>query len=305
MKGEQRKYSTCWHSFAVAVVYLASSNFSFYQKTPRKGFHRSLFIVHSVLRVTTVSYLNTKPLLYGIFQAGLEQELEISLDIPSECARKLISGEAELGLIPVGVLPQIADYRIVSDYCIGAEREVKTVCIFSQVPLAELTHLYLDYHSQTSVRLAQVLLKEYWQLAPTLLPAEVGFIDKIHGTTGAVIIGDRTLGLDERFAYVYDLAKAWHDHTKLPFVFAAWVARAPLPVGFEARFNAALASGIAHIPQLVQLIPSPHPKFSLEEYYTRYISYTLDAPKRAALALFLEKISAHGVTATEMSPRNE
>jgi chorismate dehydratase len=240
-----------------------------------------------------VSYLNTKPLLYGIFHAGLETELQISLQIPSVCAAQLTSGEAQIGLVPVGALPDIPNAQIITDYCIGAVGEVKTVCIYAERPLHELTHLHLDYHSRTSVLLAQVLLKEFWQHDLTILPAQKNELPPIGGTTGAVLIGDKTFGLEQQYPYIYDLAAAWFEHTGLPFVFAVWVAIIPLDAAFIQRLNIALAEGIAHIPQLCQLIPPPeNATFSLEEYYTKYISYNLNDQKRAAIALFLQKIAA-------------
>ncbi len=243
------------------------------------------------LKVTAVSYLNTKPLLYGIFNTGLEEQLELSLDIPSICADKLKRGEVDFGLVPVAVIPELDTPYIISDYCIGSVGKVKTVCIYADCPLEELTHLYLDFHSRTSVKLAQVLLQKHWQLNPQLIPAEEGFIDQIKGTVGAVVIGDRTIDLDKKHTYVYDLSEAWMEYTGLPFVFAAWVSNRPLDKAFITKFNEALAAGVAHIPQLVYLLQTSHPNFDLKEYFQKYISYELDAPKRKALSLFLSEIA--------------
>lgn len=243
------------------------------------------------LNVTAVSYLNTKPFLYGIFQHKLDSRINLTLDIPSECARKLASGEADLGLVPVAVLPQLSSPHLVSDFCIGTVGAVKTVCIFSHKPIDQITHLYLDYHSRTSVELAQVLLREHWKVRPDLIPAQPGFEQEISGSKAALIIGDRTIGLEQRYPYVYDLGQAWMDFTGLPFVFAAWVSNRPLDPGFIEEFNEALQAGIDLVPKLIYLIPPPHPDFDLEAYYTRYISYPLDEEKRKGLALFLHYLA--------------
>lgn len=192
----------------------------------------------------------------------------------------------KIGLIPVAAIPSIPNAKIFSNYCIGAVGAVETVAIFSKVPLEEVTHLYLDFHSRTSVQLVQILLRDYWHLSPVLLPASEGFIENITGTTAALIIGDRTFNLLKTYPYIYDLAEAWYEWKKMPFVFAAWVTTIPLSDDFVERFNCALATGILHIPQLVKLIPPP-PNCDLEEYFTRYISYDLSPEKQAALQLFL------------------
>ena len=252
------------------------------------------------IKVTAVSYLNTKPLLYGLVQDDMDELLDLELDIPSVCADKLLSGEADLGLVPVAIIPQLKEAHIISDFCIGAVGEVKTVAIYSDCPMEEITHLYLDYHSRTSVNLAQVLLREFWKKQPELLTAEDGFIEKIGATHAAVVIGDRTIGLDEKHEYVYDLGQAWWDHTGLPFVFAAWVSTKPMSPAFVERFNKALSKGIKEIPKLIYLLPSPHPSFDLERYFSKYISYHLDAPKKQALKLFLRSIAANDMASIHL-----
>lgn len=242
------------------------------------------------LKVTAVSYLNTKPFLYGIFNEGLEDELDLQLDIPSNCAKKLITGEVDLGLVPVAVIPELDTPHIISDYCIGTVGEVATVCLYSEVPLQEIQEVYLDHHSRTSVALLKVLMKNHWNINPITHPAFDGYIARIKGTTAGLVIGDRTMGLDQRFPYVYDLGKAWEAYTGLPFVFAAWISNKPLDPTFIERFNKALQAGLDHIPQLVYLLPQPDSGFDLKEYFTHFISYHLDQPKRKALARFLSEI---------------
>ncbi len=242
------------------------------------------------LKATAVSYLNTKPLLYGLLKAGLDKKIELSLDIPSVGAAKLQAGEADFGLVPVAAIPEIKGAQIFSDYCIGAIGAVKTVCVYAHRPIEELTHIYLDFHSRTSVELTKLLVKDYWRLNPQFMPAKEGYIQRIKERVGGLVIGDRTMGLEEQFPYVYDLGKYWKKYTNLPFVFAAWVSTKPLSERFVTQFNEAMQMGVDAIPDLKYLLNSPHPNFDLNSYFTHNISYTLDAPKREALALFLESI---------------
>jgi len=243
------------------------------------------------IKISAVSYLNSKPFLYGLFKHDMDKEVELSLDIPSECARKLVSGEVDLGLVPVAVIPQLKESHIISDFCIGADGKVKTVSIFVMRPIEELTHLYLDYQSRTSVALAKLLLKDYWKQSPTLLEANSQYIEQVKDTTGGVIIGDRTIGLEDRFPYVYDLSEAWTAWTGLPFVFAAWVANKALPTSFISKFDAALADRINCIDQVAHLFQSSHLHFDVLEYYQKYISYPLDEAKKAGMKRFLDALT--------------
>lgn len=242
-------------------------------------------------KLSAVSYLNTKPLLYGLLRSDASEWLDMELAIPSECARRLVAGTTDIALVPVAVLAELPDYHIISDYCIGTDGAVATVGIYGEVPIEEMTAIYLDHHSRTSIMLAQLLLEEYWERTPQLLPATEGYLDKIGGTTGGVVIGDRTIGLDQRFPHVYDLGEAWKKHTGLPFVFAAWVSRKKLPQEFLELFNRALASGVANVPELQLLLSSPNPNFDLVHYFTHNIDYHLDAGKRTALDRFLTYVS--------------
>lgn len=228
--------------------------------------------------------------MYGLMHEGMPEMLEMALDIPSVCADKLERGVVDLALVPVAILPKLKTPFIISDYCIGTIGAVKTVGIYSDVPIEEITELYLDFHSRTSVQLAQILMKEYWDVTPKLHQATEGFIDKINGTIAAVVIGDRTIGLEKKHSYFYDLGKYWMKHTGLPFVFAAWVSNKKLPEDFIEKLNKAFDYGIHSIPELMYILPSPSENFNLEEYYTKYISYELNEEKKKGLALFLAKL---------------
>lgn len=238
-------------------------------------------------KVTAVSYLNTKPLLYGIFKSEISSEISLELDIPSVGAQKLKSGLADFGLVPVAIIPELHRPSIISNFCIGATGEVRTVCIYANTELQNLETIYLDFHSRTSVELTRILLKEYWKIQPRLVPAFPGYESKITGKTGGLIIGDRAIELESQFRYHYDLGEAWKNFTGLPFVFAAWVTTKPLPEDFIYRFNEALQRGIAEIPQLIYLLPNPTHPFDLNRYFTKYISYNLDEDKKTALKKYL------------------
>ncbi len=242
------------------------------------------------IKISAVSYLNTKPFLYGLFRSDLNKECNISLDFPAESARKLINGEVDLGLVPVAIIPKIANAQIVSDFCIGAVGPVKTVCIYAEKPLEQIQQIYLDYQSRTSVLLAQILLRDYWNLKPELLSAPTNYIDHISGNKAGVIIGDRTFGLEQRFPFVYDLSAAWQEMTGLPFVFAAWVSNKTLTHNFLDRFNNALCEGVTRIEQVAQLFQSSHFNIDVFDYLSKYISYDLDSEKKKGLELFLKMI---------------
>ncbi|MFT3934699.1 MAG: menaquinone biosynthesis protein [Chitinophagaceae bacterium] len=243
----------------------------------------------SIIKVGAVSYLNTKPLIYGFQQGMMKGEIELIEDYPASIAGMLLNDEIDLGLVPVAIIPKLDTAFINGDYCIGATGEVASVCLFSDVPIEEVKEVLLDYQSRTSVRLARVLLKEYWKVKPILTDAKADFREHIKGTTAGLVIGDRAFEQRKISPFVYDLGTAWKQMTGLPFVFAAWISNKKLDDGFIARFNEATGAGLNFIDKIS--VQNPYPLFDLKKYFTEHISYTLDADKRAGLNLFLEKIA--------------
>ncbi len=220
----------------------------------------------------------------------MREEIDLIIDYPANIAKKLLNSEIDIGLVPVAILKEMKEYHILTDYCIGSEGEVASVCIFSEVPIDQIKLVLLDYQSRTSVALAKVLMKEYWKIDPEVKEASTEFREEIKGTTAAVVIGDRAFEQRLLSKYQYDLGEAWMNYTGLPFVFAAWVSNKPLSSNFIDNFNKANAYGFDHITEV--LLRNPCTVFSLKEYYNKYISFDLTDKKRKGLNLFLDKLDS-------------
>jgi chorismate dehydratase len=237
------------------------------------------------IRVGAVSYLNTKPLLYGIERAPISKDIELIIDYPARIASMLLRDEIDMGLVPVAVIPLMREYYINGRYCIGSNGPVASVCLFSETPIERVERVLMDYQSRTSVRLAKILLEEYWKVDVKLIDADEDFRKHINGTTAGVVIGDRALEQRARSRYIYDLGEAWVEFTGLPFVFAAWISNKKLDIDFVRAFDEANRDGIRHIDAVVA--ENPYPFFDLREYFTRHLDYNLDDPKRKGLEKFL------------------
>lgn len=215
----------------------------------------------------------------------------MSLDIPSDCAQKLIDDEADIGLIPVAATLDMPNWEIISDYCIGATGPVNSVFIFSNCDIGEVKTVQLDPQSRTSNNLAKVLLKNLWKIAPQLMTNADDYARSADPQTAFVQIGDRTFGKKEQYPYVYDLSEEWQNLTGLPFVFAAWIANKPIPKEFTNEFNAALKIGLDHRIALLSELPV-HPDFDLEDYLMHKLDFYLTEDKKKALYLFLDYVKA-------------
>lgn len=230
------------------------------------------------MRVSAVSYTNTLPFLQGIKAAGLDDLIDLSVDYPAECARKVIENEADLGIIPIAALSRMDGYHIITDYCIGSDGAVDSVFIFSDKPIQEVRTLSLDRQSKTSNGLARILLKYYWH-------RDVDIVEE--SADAYVLIGDRTFGKKGMVPYVYDLGYYWKEFTGLPFAFAVWVANKELPEDFVHTFNQALKDGVSRPADVIKGLPEIK-NFDYLPYLTQNLDYHLTTEKREAIAKYLE-----------------
>ncbi|RFZ94347.1 radical SAM protein [Mucilaginibacter conchicola] len=243
------------------------------------------------IKISAVSYTNTKPFLYGLQHSAIKENIDLSLDMPSDCAQKLIDNKVDIGLIPVAATLNLPEWHIISNYCIGAEGPVNSVFIFSNCPIEEATTIQLDPESRSSNNLAKVLLKNFWKVTPELVTGAADYASSTDPKTAFVQIGDRTFGKTEQYQYVYDLSGEWKKFTGLPFVFAAWIANKPIPEAFTKEFDQALRHGLAHRSDLLKVLPQ-RADFDMEDYLMHKLDFNLTEEKRKALYLFLDYIKA-------------
>lgn len=241
-------------------------------------------------KVGSVSYLNARPLIYGFEKGMMKDEIDLLIDYPSAIAAQLINRQIDIGLVPVAIIPQLPEHHIIADYCIGCDGEVATVCLFSEVPLHEISSILLDYQSRTSVALLKLLLKEHWHISPELIDAKPGYENDIGGKVAGLVIGDRAFDMHRKSAYSYDLGQAWKEMTGMPFVFAAWVSNKRVEANFAEQFNRSIAFGFDNLDEVISTIESAD--VDMRKYFTENLSYGLDDTKRKALDLFLAKLTA-------------
>lgn len=247
-------------------------------------------MAQDTIRISVVSYLNAQPFMYGLEHHLSSSAFTISGDIPSVCAEKLIHNQADIGLIPVAMLPQLSEAHIFSSYCIAANGPVASVVLVSQEPLQSIKKVVLDTESRTSVTLAAILAKQFWNIQPEWIKQNKNhsFEDADH-IGAAVIIGDKALKYKSYYRYCYDLSDAWKTLTGLPFVFAVWVSNKKISPDLIFQLEEALAYGVRSIPSLIPELTSRYPETDITDYLMKKIQYHFGKKEKEALQLFLEK----------------
>ena len=243
-------------------------------------------------RISIVSYLNSIPFIYGVKNHTIYKNLHLSLHIPSVSAKKFLNNEIDIGLVPVAAINKLQNFNIFSNYCIGSNGKVDTVCVFSDTPIYAVEEILIDYHSITSVNLLKLLLKNFYNINPNLKKTTHGFEKKISKSQAALVIGDKAFSLHKKHKYVYDLSEAWFKMTGLPFVFACWIAKKEISQKILNEINSSFLYGINNIDcalksKKINNIDNKTVKF----YLKNRISYKFDIQKKKAMAIFLEQIT--------------
>jgi chorismate dehydratase len=243
------------------------------------------------IRISAVKYANTYPFIFGLKKSGLDKSVILETDHPADCAIKLISGKADIGLVPVASLPLIKDYHIISDFCIGTNGIVRTVLLLSNCPFEEIETIYLDYRSLSSVSLTKVLAKNSWKREFKWINTSKEFDFKnIDLNEAVVLIGDQCFEFETSFRYKLDLGMEWKSYCGLPFVFACWASNKVVDEKFTKDFNEALKSGVENIDAVVEYFRKTGPITgpSLKSYLTENIDYDFNNDKKKGLKLFLK-----------------
>lgn len=239
-------------------------------------------------KISAVSYTNSYPFVYGLQHHIISKHIELSLDNPAVCAKKLVNNEVDIGLIPVIALEELNYYNILSGYCIGAVNNVQTVVLASNNELQEIKEVFLDNQSRSSNMLCRVLEKNYWRKGLEFQYNNEITLPVLKENQGCIIIGDRVFETRSNYKYRYDLSKEWFEFTRLPFVFAVWAANKQLNPQFIEQFEQAVYFGMQNMDKAIEVLAEPDKKDILKDYYTRNISYIFDNEKKKGMKLFLE-----------------
>jgi len=244
------------------------------------------------LRIGCVSYLNTKPLIYGL---DSQPDIQLSLRVPARLLDGLHDGTFDVALLPVIDYQRFDNLLVVPSAGIGCDGPTLTVRIFSQIPIEQITTLACDIESHTSVALARIILAERYGIQPK-------FIDLSavkNNQSAMLLIGDKVVCQEPPdHPHQLDLGAAWKDLTGMPFVFAVWVARNGVFLrDLPARLATARQGGLAHATEIVRqyAVPRGWPAGLALQYLTRYLQYAIGEKQLVAITCFHELAATHGL----------
>lgn len=260
------------------------------------------------LRLGVVPYLNILPLIEGL-DANIPRSNWIRAT-PRELAGLLGSGELDVASLPIFEVLRDGGYSLIPSCAIACDGPVRSVQVFSKVPIPQIRSVLLDRASLTSANLARVILADAYGLRPicatSSAPLTADFDWRRHEAEAFLCIGDTALRWEGAFPHALDLGTAWKALTNLPFVFAAWAVRrdASLSGAQIEWFAEARRRGVDAIRAISERHATAEAMDvrALESYLRDAIRFSLGRQELAGIAEYRKRLIAHGLLPDSAAP---
>jgi chorismate dehydratase len=250
------------------------------------------------LRIAAIGFLNPAPLMWDFEHPPLCEELakryRIDRMTPAECAAKLATGQADIGLVPIAALATSPELRILPGCAIASKGRVRSLLLVHRASqlLTDLQSVAADTASRTTIAYARILFHKWGNPGIQFVPMAADLDLMLERADAAILIGDPALlALEERFnrmertgeELMYrDLAAEWNLLTGLPYVSAVWSITPAggrlLDESVAGDFICSRDHGLANIDALVAewSVRFPIPEETIRAYLTTNIHYVLD-----------------------------
>ena len=236
-------------------------------------------------RVGSVPYLNAAPLTRGLDE-------QVVFAVPSKLAEMLRRDELDAALVSVTEVLFNDRYDVLDGVAIASLGEVVSVLLAHRQPLEEITEIYCDPASLTSLNLLRVLLAERG-LFPQF--KELASYDAATMPDATMLIGDRAIDFvrGPHDHAIWDLGVAWNDLTGLPFTYAVWALRRGIEnTALRRKLREAWAFGLDTLDYIISTRKEYDYAFR-KDYLGWHVHYHLGSDERRGLAKFIELLRKH------------
>jgi chorismate dehydratase len=242
------------------------------------------------IRVSLVHYLNSAPLGWAFIHGPFRNDFDVYPSSPALCADQLSKGEVDIGLIPSIEYQRIPGLRIIPDISISSLAEVRSILLVKPRGRQEIKSVALDSSSRTSVALTKILLERKLNIRPEFVQHPPDLDSMLGRCDAALLIGDPALRVSLDEYETMDLAGAWVQWQKKPFVCAFWACRPgfSMPDGLNSVFLEAKAWGLERRPEIAAVYAKSLslPAAFLENYLEKNINFELSFSHVQGLGLF-------------------
>jgi chorismate dehydratase len=267
------------------------------------------------LRIAAINFLNPAPLMWDFEHPPLNSQLarryQIDRMSPSECADRLATGNADIGLVPIASLAANPKLRILPGCVIASKHRVRSLLLVHRAsqPISALRSVAADTASRTTLAYARILFHRWGNPSVPFTPASADLDAMLEFADAAILIGDPALlALEEqanRFERTHeplvylDLAEEWTALMHVPFVSAVWgiACSSPLIEDVENDFIQSRTHGLENIDSLVSEWSNhlPIPEETIRNYLTTNIHYVLDEECIEGMRMFFRIAADLGI----------
>ena len=182
-------------------------------------------------RVGHIQFINCFPLFYGLIEKKFLLEIELVKGNPTDLNRML--ADNILDMAPISSIAYARNYKeyvLMPDISISADGDVKSIFLFSKLPIEELHNkkIALTNISATSQALLRIIMARYYNISPDYFESAPELRAMLMEADAALLIGDDALRArykNQDRLFIYDLGQEWKKFTGLPMVFAVWAIR--------------------------------------------------------------------------------
>lgn len=248
------------------------------------------------MRIGVVPFLNAQPLIWD-----MKNHHQLFPVAPSEMGTLLKKGQLDVALAPIAVKFLNPELQVIPVAAIGCKGPVKSVRLLSHVSLPEVTKIYADARSQTSVFLARLILKKWYGVKKLDVESVDMTTFKPNQTKpweASLQFGDIALESAPTGMMVTDLGEEWFLRTQKPFVFAVWMARnVQVAREIEMDLLAAKTEGLKHFQEIVEAYHGiwVFHKPQAKEYLEKNIDYAYTAKEVQGQIEFQKLLKEEGL----------
>lgn len=182
-------------------------------------------------RVGHIQFINCFPLFYGLIEKKFLLDIDLIKGTPKDLSNMLEANLLDMAAIPsLKYAKNYRDYVLMPDISVSCDGEVKSIYLFSKVPIQDLHHkrIALTNTSATSQALLRIIMARKYEAVPEYFDSIPELRAMLMEADAALLIGDDALRAKYKTSdslYVYDLGQEWKNMTGLPMVFAVWAIR--------------------------------------------------------------------------------
>lgn len=279
--------------------------------------------VSDKLVIAAIDFVNPAPLMWDFEHEPGKSELakryEIISSTPAQCAQRLATGAADIGLVPVAAYASAVGQSIIPGCTIASLGDIRSIILVIRagIGMHDVRSVALDTASLTSATYTRILFQKRWNVFPEFRPQAANLDAMLATAEAALLIGDpallaledheqREARSGERLTYI-DLGREWRAWTGTPWVSAFWAVRDAAissntvsPTQLIEDFQHSRDNGLQHVEDLVSEWSSriAVPQATLRTYLTHNIHYVLDDACLEGLQLFYRYAAECGALAS-------